>query len=209
MRKLLLSIWIAAGLIAVVFLIRTAGELTAPLDDDGSAAPATVAIASPAPAYDVLARSRLRDLTARVDDLADRAAGEPTTIATSAATAAPELDDEEIAAELAGREDAMEEAIRTGSRDAWATESESSLSAAYRAVQGAHGDLQITLSQVACTAELCRVVLAVAGGGGPADALGLVTRSVPWPGERLLKAVPGDRPEVIIYAARDGIPLPR
>jgi hypothetical protein len=205
MRTSVLFLSISAATAAVVSWI-VAHDPPAP-HGAMSTAPASSAAASPMPAYDVMARSRLRDLSARVDDLADRAAEPSTAAAATSATTDPSgPDDEQIAAELQARADALEQEIRTGSRDAWAAESESSLAAAYRSLQDAHADLQMSLSEVACSAELCRVVLAVAGPGGPADALGLVTSQVPWPGERLFKAVPGDRPEVVIYAARDQLP---
>jgi hypothetical protein len=205
MRTLLLCLSVAAVTAATASWIVAGDDLTAP---PAGASVASTSPTSPVQAHDVLARARLRDLSSRVDDLAARDASAPSTetAATSATIASSEPDDEEIEAEMAAREDALEESIRTGPRDAWAAESESSLAAAYRSLQGAHAELQMSLSDVACSAELCRVVLAVAGPGGPADALGLVTSSVPWPGERLFKAVPGDRPEVVIYAARDQLP---
>jgi hypothetical protein len=208
MRTSVLFLSIAAATAAVVSWIVAGDDLTPP---PAGASAASTSPTSSVRAHDVLARARLRDLSARVDDLAARDASAPSTgtTATSATIASSEPDDEEIAAEMAAREDAMKEAIRTGPRDAWAAESETSLAAAYRSLQDAHAELPMSLSEVACSAELCRVVLAVAGPGAPADALGVLTSAVPWPGERLFKAVPGDRPEVIIYAARDGIPLPR
>lgn len=206
MRTPVLCLSVAAVIAAAACWLVSGDDRSAP--HGAAAAPAPSAVASPVPAYDVLARSRLRDLSARVDDLAARDAAGPSTApkAISATTGPSERDDDEIAAELAAREEAMDDAVRTGPRDAWAAESESSLAAAYRSLQHAHADLQMSLSEVTCSAELCRAVLAVTGPGVPADALGLLTSAVPWPGERLFKAIPGDRPEVIIYSARHQLP---
>lgn len=111
--------------------------------------------------------------------------------------------DEFVAAQL----EATEQAVRNGTRDAWAQQQETKLLADYQATLLSHPEWGMTLGRVNCTSTLCRVALLSSGDGSIEERV-KYAGSLPWEGERMVTASPG-QPEVVIYAGRGDGSLPR
>lgn len=105
------------------------------------------------------------------------------------------------------RQVALIEAAVRGPRDAWAIATEPELGEQFRAFLAAHRELGLRLTEVRCSARLCRIELASPDAERAAEGLAAVAQLMPWRGERLMRAAPGERPTLVVFAAREHTPL--
>ena len=74
---------------------------------------------------------------------------------------------------------------------------------------GEYRDSDMKIQGLECTSDLCRVEFSSGGSNDPANAIASLRSAMSWPGENYIHTVPGDQPQVILYAARPDRPLPR